>query len=119
MCFAIPRDQITYVGTTDTAYNENINDPTIKEQDINYLINAINNNFKIDKITKKDIISCWAGLRPLIFKEGVNTKELSRKDEISISKFWSLKFSHFPLTSLTIYELSFFFITEIKSVGDL
>lgn len=34
----------------------------------------------------KDIISSWAGLRPLIHEEGKSTSELSRKDEIFTSE---------------------------------
>ena len=37
------------------------------------------------KLTEKDIISSWAGLRPLIEQEGKKSTELSRKDEIFIS----------------------------------
>ena len=34
------------------------------------------------KITEKDIESSWAGVRPLIWKEGKDPSEISRKDEI-------------------------------------
>ena len=52
---------------------------------MNYLLNAVNKTFRSNNINISDIKSCWSGLRPLIKKEGVTTKELSRKDEISIS----------------------------------
>lgn len=32
-----------------------------------------------------DVVSTWAGLRPLIFEEGKSASELSRKDEIMVS----------------------------------
>ena len=32
-----------------------------------------------------DIVSSWAGLRPLIHEEGKSASELSRKDEIFVS----------------------------------
>ena len=49
-----------------------------------------------------DIISSWSGLRPLIKKEGLNTKELSRKDEISISKSGMITIAGGKLTGYRI-----------------
>jgi glycerol-3-phosphate dehydrogenase len=45
MIFAIPRDGITYVGTTDTVYNQDIDNPLATKEDVRYLISAINNLF--------------------------------------------------------------------------
>ena len=84
LCFAIPRDKVVYVGTTDTAYNGKKDEPEINKGDVNYLLDALNKTFN-KNLKKSDIKSCWSGLRPLIKKEGVATKELSRKDEILIS----------------------------------
>ncbi len=85
MCFAIPRDKITYIGTTDSNYSGPIDDPEIIVSDVDYLINAINNAFDITPLKITDIISSWSGLRPLIQEKGKNSSELSRKDEIFIS----------------------------------
>jgi len=86
MIFAIPRDQITYIGTTDTFYEGAKEEPEVSEEDINYLLDAVNDMFPTIKLIKEDIESTWAGLRPLIHKEGKGPSELSRKDEIFISK---------------------------------
>jgi len=86
MIFAIPRDQITYVGTTDTFYEKVKEEPEVSEADINYLLAAVNDMFPTVKLVKNDIESTWAGLRPLIHKEGKGPSELSRKDEIFISE---------------------------------
>ncbi|MCL7749547.1 glycerol-3-phosphate dehydrogenase/oxidase [Halalkalibacter alkaliphilus] len=85
MVFAIPRDGKTYVGTTDTFYNEDITHPRMTEEDRSYIINAVNYMFPSVKLTAKDIESSWAGLRPLIHEEGKSASEISRKDEIFIS----------------------------------
>ncbi|MCM3767413.1 glycerol-3-phosphate dehydrogenase/oxidase [Neobacillus niacini] len=82
MVFAIPRDGKAYVGTTDTFYNDDPVNPNITKEDCTYLINAINYMFPDVNITKKDIESSWAGVRPLIYEEGKNPSEISRKDEI-------------------------------------
>jgi glycerol-3-phosphate dehydrogenase len=85
MIFAIPRDGITYVGTTDTVYNQDIDHPKPTFQDAEYLIKAVNEMFPSVKLGIHDIISSWAGLRPLIYEDGKSPSELSRKDEIIVS----------------------------------
>ncbi|MEH7610410.1 glycerol-3-phosphate dehydrogenase/oxidase [Gottfriedia acidiceleris] len=82
MVFAIPRDGKTYVGTTDTFYKEDAAKPQMTNEDCNYIINAINYMFPTINISKKDIESSWAGVRPLIYEEGKSASEISRKDEI-------------------------------------
>jgi len=82
MVFAIPRNGKTYVGTTDTFYNEDPVSPKMTSSDRSYIIQAINYMFPDVKICEEDIESSWAGVRPLIFEEGKNASEISRKDEI-------------------------------------
>ncbi|MCS0826956.1 glycerol-3-phosphate dehydrogenase/oxidase [Cytobacillus firmus] len=82
MVFAIPRDGKTYVGTTDTFYNSNPVNPKMTADDRTYIINAINFMFPSVKIVEDDIESSWAGVRPLIWEEGKDPSEISRKDEI-------------------------------------
>lgn len=85
MMFAIPRGKITYVGTTDTNYNSDKDDIRTDLADAIYLISAVNNMFPSIELEMDDIISSWAGLRPLIHEEGKSASELSRKDEIFTS----------------------------------
>ena len=83
--FAIPRGKVTYIGTTDTNYNADKNHVTTELADAIYLISAVNNMFPDIELELDDIISSWAGLRPLIHEEGKSASELSRKDEIFTS----------------------------------
>src|SRR5690625_5283160 len=86
MIFAIPRDNKTYVGTTDTTYDGDIAHPTVTKEDQDYLLTAIHSMFPILNITPEHVESSWAGLRPLIAEEGKKPGEISRKDEIFVSK---------------------------------
>lgn len=86
MIFAIPRQEIIYIGTTDTDYKNNIDNPEISEVDVNYLLNAVNEKFRNVNLTIAMVLSAWAGLRPLIHETGKAPGELSRKDEIFISE---------------------------------
>ncbi len=82
MIFAIPRGKITYVGTTDTKFEKEPETVQVELVDTLYLINAVNNMFPDINLELEDVISSWAGLRPLIYEEGKSAGELSRKDEI-------------------------------------
>lgn len=82
MIFAIPRDRITYIGTTDTDYTGDINDVRSNIADVEYLLKGANATFPSADLTIEDVESSWAGLRPLIEEEGKSASELSRKDEI-------------------------------------
>ncbi|WP_066069322.1 glycerol-3-phosphate dehydrogenase/oxidase [Neobacillus soli] len=82
MVFAIPRDGKTYVGTTDTYYGNNPIHPKMTVEDRAYIIQAINYMFPRASIKVEDVESSWAGVRPLIYEEGKDPSEISRKDEI-------------------------------------
>lgn len=82
MVFAIPREGKAYVGTTDTFYGKDPVNPRMSEEDQDYILDAIHYMFPSVKVTKEDVESSWAGIRPLIHEEGKNPSEISRKDEI-------------------------------------
>jgi len=86
MIFAIPRGRATYVGTTDTTYKANLNRVVATQADASYLLDAVNQMFPSLSLTVDDIESNWAGLRPLIHEDGKDPSELSRKDEIFVSR---------------------------------
>lgn len=86
MVFAIPRGNVTYVGTTDTNYKGNLDRVVATKDDALYLLRAVNKTFPKANLTLDDIESNWAGLRPLIHEEDKDPSELSRKDEIFVSK---------------------------------
>ncbi|WP_414048044.1 glycerol-3-phosphate dehydrogenase/oxidase [Macrococcus equi] len=82
MIFAIPREGKTYVGTTDTFYNNDKQNPKVTQEDRDYIIDAINYMFPSVEVSDEDIESTWAGIRPLILEKGKDPSEISRKDEI-------------------------------------
>lgn len=66
MVFAIPRENKTYFGTTDTDYNGDFEDPKVTQEDVDYLLDVINHRYPEAKLTLNDIEASWAGLRPLL-----------------------------------------------------
>jgi glycerol-3-phosphate dehydrogenase len=82
MVFAIPRHRTTYIGTTDTPYEESIDQVLTQQEDVDYLLQAANSMFPDVHLSNEDVESSWAGLRPLIYEEGKSASQMSRKDEI-------------------------------------
>ena len=82
MVFAIPREGKAYIGTTDTFYDEDPKKPVAEQEDITYILDTIHYMFPDVHVTQKDVESCWAGVRPLIYEDGKDPSEISRKDEI-------------------------------------
>lgn len=70
MLFVVPREGKTYFGTTDTDYYGDYQHPKVEQEDVDYLLRAINNRFPTLQITLNDIEASWVGLRPLLESNG-------------------------------------------------
>ena len=81
--FAVPRDGITYLGTTDTLFDAPVLHPGVTADDAEYLLDAANRTFGGPSLTPADVLASWSGLRPLVREEGKAPSEISRKDEIA------------------------------------
>ncbi len=86
MVFMIPHRDKIYIGTTDTFYRGAEYNPEVSEQDVNYLVKAINWVFPKLNFRREYICSSWAGLRPLIYEKNKKPSEISRRDELYESK---------------------------------
>jgi glycerol-3-phosphate dehydrogenase len=80
--FAIPWGERTILGTTDTDYNGKPEDVRADSQDIAYVLGVTNQFFPKAKLSEKDVISFWAGLRPLIANPNGKPSDISRSHEI-------------------------------------
>ena len=80
--FAIPWDTETYIGTTDTFYEGDPAEVAADRSDVEYLLDAANAYFPAAKLVPEDVISTWAGLRPLIREEGASESSVSREHEV-------------------------------------
>ncbi|HGF7564526.1 TPA: type 1 glycerol-3-phosphate oxidase [Enterococcus hirae] len=83
MVFAIPRENKTYFGTTDTDYQGDYTDSKVTQEDVDYLLDVINHRYPDANITLADIESSWAGLRPLLI--GNSGSDYNGGDNGSIS----------------------------------
>ncbi len=75
----------TYVGTTDTDYQGSIDDPQCSQDDITYILKALNASITTG-VTTSDITGVWAGLRPLVKSASSGrTADLSRRHKVNRS----------------------------------
>ena len=84
--FVVPWGEFTYIGTTDTDYDDSLDDPRCTDGDIAYLLHTVNASLAAP-ITKADIVGAWAGLRPLVAQTGAGraTSDLSRRHIVHVS----------------------------------
>lgn len=83
--FAIPWGERVILGTTDTDYDGPIAAPQCTPEDQQYVLEAINDAFPDARLTAADVLSTWAGLRPLVADRRGNPSDISRRHEVTMS----------------------------------
>lgn len=84
--FAIPWGERTILGTTDTDYSGSPDQVFADSSDIEYVLKITNRFFPRAKLEVADVISSWAGLRPLIADPNGKPSDISRSHEITSPK---------------------------------
>jgi len=80
--FAIPWAGRVVLGTTDTDYRGRPEDVAVEPADTAYVLRTVNTWFPGAGLTESDVISSWAGLRPLVANPDGTPSDLSRAHEI-------------------------------------
>ncbi|KAF2517227.1 glycerol-3-phosphate dehydrogenase/oxidase [Flavobacterium foetidum] len=85
--FAVPWHNRVVVGTTDTLIKKQSLEPIALESEIEFVLETAQ-RFLAKKPTRADVLSVFAGLRPLAApkEEGKSTKEVSRSHKIIVSE---------------------------------
>jgi glycerol-3-phosphate dehydrogenase len=89
MMFVIPRGRFSLIGTTDTYYHEDLDNPYTTREDAEYILEATNYALPRAHLDFGDIVSTYAGLRPLAMTEGgedVSESKVSREHRIYQSR---------------------------------
>ena len=77
--FSIPYEEdYTLIGTTDTDHNDPSEKPACTESEADYMIAFVNNYFK-KKITRRDVVWTYSGVRPL-YDDGANSATAATRD---------------------------------------
>jgi len=80
--FAIPRNEIVIIGTTDTDFPSDPSTVHTERSDVEYLIDVIGRYFPKSGIQESDIISTYAGVRPLVDDGSGSESKTSREHVI-------------------------------------
>jgi glycerol-3-phosphate dehydrogenase len=80
--FAIPWGERTILGTTDTDYQGPVEDVRADVSDVAYVLGITNQFFPNADLRPEDVISVWAGLRPLVADPNGKPSDISRSHEI-------------------------------------
>jgi len=64
--FAVPWGSFSYIGTTDTDFPNPDVEPDVTAADADYMLAIANRYFPRAALTRDDIVSVWAGVRPLV-----------------------------------------------------
>ncbi|MFP6655226.1 MAG: glycerol-3-phosphate dehydrogenase/oxidase [Myxococcota bacterium] len=97
--FAVPRGEVTYIGTTDTFYSKLTYWPEITTDDVDYLFSAAASSFCSEPLGARDVVSSWTGIRPLVAQAGKSPSEISRRDEVWTGPYGILSIAGGKLTA--------------------
>ena len=81
--FVIPWNRHWIIGTTDTDWNLDLDEPAATSADINYILDHVNSVLAVP-ISRDQIQGVYAGLRPLLAADATsNTANLSREHVVA------------------------------------
>lgn len=80
--FAIPWGERVILGTTDTDYAEAIEEARTDARDRAEILTVVNRLFPQANLSPADVLSSWAGLRPLIADPHGRPSDISRSHQI-------------------------------------
>ena len=85
--FILPSGDETVIGTTDLRTTESPDDVKASDAEIEYLLRAANFSFPDAGLSRDDVLSTWAGIRPLATAPpGTSPSSISREHRISRDK---------------------------------
>jgi glycerol-3-phosphate dehydrogenase len=80
--FVIPWGERTILGTTDTDYQGSLDRVEAEPEAINYILKVANRFFPNARLVPTDVLSSWAGLRPLLADSDGKPSDISRSHQI-------------------------------------
>ncbi|MBI2608975.1 MAG: glycerol-3-phosphate dehydrogenase/oxidase [Deltaproteobacteria bacterium] len=80
--YLIPWGEYNILGTTDTDYQDSADDVYATRKDVESLLKTLKTYFPTCLIKDSDIISTYAGVRPLLYENSLTESETSREHRI-------------------------------------
>ncbi len=85
--FGLPWSHATVIGTTDTAHTGDLAEPACTWEDATYLCQTANDHFNVvgEPLGNADIISTWAGIRPLVANDPSQSSYKTSREHAIVS----------------------------------
>ncbi|PYO94534.1 MAG: glycerol-3-phosphate dehydrogenase [Gemmatimonadetes bacterium] len=80
--FALPWGDLSYIGTTDTDADASPDGLRVTAADVTYLLRSANAAFPDAHLAQSDVLSAWAGLRPLLREDDRNPSQVTREHRV-------------------------------------
>src|SRR5947207_7153987 len=80
--FALPWGDLSYIGTTDTDADGSPDGLRVTAADVTYLLRSANAAFPDAHLAQSDVLSAWAGLRPLLREDDRNPSQVTREHRV-------------------------------------
>lgn len=77
--FVIPHELKILVGTTEVPIDEELFDPKASDEEIDYLLKALNEYFPSFEPNRSKVLGSFAGIRPLVKEDGSDRGKTSRE----------------------------------------
>ncbi|MFW9865919.1 MAG: glycerol-3-phosphate dehydrogenase/oxidase [Candidatus Thorarchaeota archaeon] len=115
--FVVPRNKnFTIIGTTDTDYKGDLANPFCEKEDADYLLESVKHYFPNAELDYDNIISTYAGIRPLVMQKGKSESEVSRKHTIFFTGDGLLTITGGKLTAFRNMAEDLFKEIELKNI---
>lgn len=116
--FAVPWHKHILLGTTDTPLANHSLEPVALDEEIDFILNTVK-KYLVPAPERKDVLSVFAGLRPLSASgdEMTSTKEISRSHKIFVSQSGLLTITGGKWT--TYRKMAEDAINRIRAIGGL
>jgi glycerol-3-phosphate dehydrogenase len=97
--FCLPAGAQAIIGTTDTWTDESPETVHATASDVEYLLRSAISYFPQARLTFDDVVSAWAGIRPLVATQSNNPTAASREHSIASDRFGVISVTGGKLTT--------------------
>jgi glycerol-3-phosphate dehydrogenase len=102
VCFVLPREGLTVVGTTDSFTDDSPDDVRATADDVTYLVDVANSYFPNAHLSANDVVSAWAGIRPLLPTADRSPRSASREHMVIVSEHGLVSITGGKLTTYRV-----------------
>ena len=104
--YVYPWEGTTVIGTTDLDHDEDLDiEASISDLEVDYLLKAYNSQFPDNPLKSSDILSTWAGVRPVIGSKKSKDPSKERRDHAVWSDNGLITVSGGKLTTFRLIAL--------------